>query len=403
MLTYAIGFVQDVQLICFAVIFVAMYLQDRSNRSLRWFAAVFVSGFAGAVLHLSAFFLPALLSRGLAAEAPIVSYGCLHACLVEFTGIGRRSRWITVVLIGLTLPCFLFWAEPGLESQFDALLNLTLAIQTATSVWLLSRSTDREALWPQRLMAWFLGLYSLVQWIRVAIFWHNLQLSPAASDSLEAASGILYVIALSVLPLAFIWMINRRLNARLQRESMSDALTGINNRRGLELAGLRELSRYQRFGQGFAVVLVDIDHFKRLNDSFGHATGDIVLKGTAAFLQAMVRESDTIGRIGGEEFVILLPGTELRAAEQTIDRIRMEIENHFFVSGDRSVRITASFGIAHSLGRTGITWERMLQEADVALYTAKRDGRNCIRIYTDPSAARRRGPYSSTYSMRAAG
>ncbi len=382
-LTSAIDFVQDVQVICFAIIFVAMALRDRADKSLRWLAAVFVVGVLGALPQLFSELLPKGLPDGLHMTSSIIAYACAHACLVQFTGRAKRSRWVSVLLVVAATPFLIVWSVQLRYGAAVTLQDLTLGVQLALSAGLLLASRDKETQMPQRLIAAFFCVYSLVEFMRATVYLRHGQIPELVAPLLTVVSGIVYVVALSILPLAFIWMVNRRLYARLQRESLSDPLTGIYNRRGLQSAGQRELARYQRFGQGFAVVLVDIDHFKKLNDTFGHPGGDEVLSAVAQTLYGMMRESDTAGRLGGEEFVLILTGTGPEASQRMAERIRIAIEQHIFIAAERPVRITASFGITHSRGRREIDWDKLLHEADIALYTAKREGRNCLRIYSD--------------------
>src|SRR6202034_1972027 len=124
------------------------------------------------------------------------------------------------------------------------------------------------------------------------------------------ASGMVYVVSCSALPLAFIWMMNSRLLLHLNRQSMIDPLTEVLNRRGLQAAAEVELARYERSRQDLAVAILDLDYFKLLNDRYGHSAGDSVLCEFSVFLRAMVRETDIVGRIGGEEFVLLLPNVD---------------------------------------------------------------------------------------------
>jgi diguanylate cyclase (GGDEF)-like protein len=181
-------------------------------------------------------------------------------------------------------------------------------------------------------------------------------------------------------------MMNARLLLHLNRQSMVDPLTELLNRRGLQAAAEVELARYARTGHELAIVILDLDFFKLLNDRYGHAAGDLVLCEFSVFLRSMIRETDVAGRIGGEEFVLILPGLGPITAFSTIERLRLAVSEHSFQLGSRHTRITASFGIAVSAGRKDLSWETLQHEADLALYAAKRDGRNMARLY-DPSLA----------------
>lgn len=386
MLTYAIGFVQDVQLTCFAVILTCMALQDRANRSLRWLACGYISGFVGAMLDLGWHWLPHWLSMGIFMEAAPIGYACFYVSVAYFVRRGIRARFLCLLLILGALPFFLSWSVTGHMSASATLQDTILAVETALTALLLFTTSDRETRWPRRAMSAFLAVYSAVEFTRVAIFLITRKMPAQVAPWIEIASGIVYVVSCSVLPLAFIWMMNARLLVHLNRQSMVDPLTELLNRRGLQAAAEVELARYQRSGHNLAVVVLDLDYFKLLNDRYGHAGGDSVLCEFSVFLRAMIRETDIAGRIGGEEFVLILPGVDARLALAAVERLRLAVGEHAFQLGSRLARITASFGITVSGGRRNLTWDRLQHEADLALYAAKAAGRNVSRLYDESIA-----------------
>ena len=383
MLTYAIGFVQDVQLACFAVVLTWMAFEDRDNRSLRWLACGYLAGFGGAVLDLGGHWLPHLLTRGLFMEAPIVGYGCFYTSIAIFVRRGERGRWIPGLCVAASLPFFLAWSLSGSLDRSATLQDFCLALVTALTVALLLTTADHDTRWPRRVMAGFLAVYSLVEFARVAVYLLTHRMPGAVAPWVEDSSGIVYVVSCSVLPLAFIWMMNARLLLHLNRLSMIDPLTEILNRRGLEAAAEAELARYARHGRDFAVAVLDLDFFKQLNDQFGHAGGDAVLAGFSNFLRTVIREVDIVGRFGGEEFVLFFPDTGRGEAQAAIERLRAALNGRTFPVGIRQARVTASFGITVSAGRPGLTWDVLQHEADLALYAAKRGGRNIARFHDE--------------------
>ena len=170
---------------------------------------------------------------------------------------------------------------------------------------------------------------------------------------------------------------NARLHRIVERQALVDGLTGLANRRRSEAALDEEIVRALRLGSEMTFVLLDIDHFKRVNDTHGHPAGDAVLKDVAVVLGESVREIDTAGRWGGEEFALVLPGTDLAGGVQLAERIRIAIERRTISSdGGEGITVTASFGVAN-LGQAGDR-ERLLADADAALYRAKRAGRNRV-------------------------
>jgi diguanylate cyclase (GGDEF)-like protein len=163
-------------------------------------------------------------------------------------------------------------------------------------------------------------------------------------------------------------------------ESRVDALTEIPNRRALEETLAAEISRAERFGHGLAVVLLDLDHFKKTNDTHGHAAGDQLLREVARLLAASARQGDTVARWGGEEFVAVLPETSRAGALQLAERLRAAIDRVSL----GPMRASASCGVASFL--PGDSTETLLAAADAALYRAKENGRNRTEIATRRSA-----------------
>jgi diguanylate cyclase (GGDEF)-like protein len=172
---------------------------------------------------------------------------------------------------------------------------------------------------------------------------------------------------------------NARLHRIVEQQALVDGLTGIANRRRCEDAFTAEIALAHRLGTPLTLVLGDLDDFKAINDAHGHATGDDVLSGFADVLRATVRDSDLAGRWGGEEFLLLLPGTDAAGGAQLADRVRASMAERTFLGSDGAVvSVTCSFGVAqHTPG----TDDRVLfAAADRALYRAKREGKNRVEV-----------------------
>jgi two-component system cell cycle response regulator len=167
-------------------------------------------------------------------------------------------------------------------------------------------------------------------------------------------------------------------NERLRHMSQTDGLTGLDNRRHIE-ERLREMwEHHQRLHEPLACVMVDLDRFKSVNDTYGHQAGDAVLKQLAQILKREAREIDRIGRYGGEEFMLLLPGTVLDSAVTFAERVRKEVEGHTFTFEGGSLRRTASFGVSAVSHPKIRDCEALVRAADDALYVAKETGRNRV-------------------------
>jgi len=171
----------------------------------------------------------------------------------------------------------------------------------------------------------------------------------------------------------------KRLEDELRQLATTDGLTRLANRRHFLERTQQEQRRSSRNRQPMAVVVLDLDHFKRINDTLGHDAGDRVLKSVANVLRAEMRDQDLVGRLGGEEFGVLLPETDLEGAAITAERLRKALEKHQIRLRDGSpLRITAPLGVACLPGGEG-SLDALLRSADEALYRAKRAGRNCVR------------------------
>jgi diguanylate cyclase (GGDEF)-like protein len=164
-------------------------------------------------------------------------------------------------------------------------------------------------------------------------------------------------------------------NEKLAMLSVTDKLTGLLNRGAWENLVIAEFERYCRYGQTTSLVMFDIDHFKKVNDTYGHPAGDEVIKHTAAITKSNLRQSDSPGRYGGEEFGIILPETESKDAFTICERIRESIAKSIVETNVAPIQYTISMGIAQLTAgpESHMEW---LQQADEALYKAKEGGRN---------------------------
>lgn len=173
-------------------------------------------------------------------------------------------------------------------------------------------------------------------------------------------------------------------NERLRHMSQTDALTGLDNRRNLEERLNEMFEHAKRLNEPFACVMCDLDRFKSVNDTHGHQAGDAVLKQFARILRDEVREIDRAGRYGGEEFMLLLPGTVLDAAVTFAERVRKRVEGHTFTFEGIQIRRTASFGVSAWPHPRVSDCEGLMRAADEALYVAKETGRNRVVRFDSP-------------------
>lgn len=207
----------------------------------------------------------------------------------------------------------------------------------------------------------------------------------------RVVSGLVIVLLAGLAFLAAYLSVQRRLRldrehenrALLERHATIDALTGIRNRRSFYELGERALKQAQRTQEPLAALMVDADYFKKVNDTYGHAVGDLVLQELARVMTATVREEDVLGRIGGEEFAVLLRHMALDQALDVAERLRDQVEQlHVVVPEGDPIRFTVSLGVA-MLSTAEHDLSDLFKKADIALYAAKQQGRNRVVHYTD--------------------
>jgi len=192
---------------------------------------------------------------------------------------------------------------------------------------------------------------------------------------------VLFISAISVFSIGLSLFIyrQRKMSKILHKLANTDTLTELANRRYTFIYAESMLAQAKKHQQNFAIIIFDVDHFKKINDTYGHPAGDIALKDIAIIANEYVRNHDILGRIGGEEFLVILPNTSSKQAYEIAERIRKAIEVKDIMLGDAVVNISASFGISN-LEENQQNFNQIFHEADVALYKAKNSGRNCISL-----------------------
>lgn len=237
-----------------------------------------------------------------------------------------------------------------------------------------------------------IGKLKLPIWLKwlLALMWISIGSSAGLSlviqDSALLSEVVLYfIVSMSVACTLmyffaeFIVESNRRY-ARIKEENMRDALTDLHNVRHFDRSLNHHAGQAIAERESLSLLFIDIDHFKKINDQYGHLNGDLVLIEISKILTKLARSQDTVSRNGGEEFTVLLTGCNLKQAGIVGERIRKTIEKHDFILSDHTVaKITVSIGIA-SIPETTLDEEKLIEQADIALYQAKRSGRNQVAL-----------------------
>ena len=382
MLIDATILIQDIQLLCFTIVFGVLAAQRWSDRMRRWLWYSFLANSAGAAFDLLEKHLPAWISNGVNQEMVPLSYALLNISILFFDRRSRRAGWLSILILLAALPFFLAWSSAPGRIPNGTLQDLVIALETIITSTLLLASRERSTRVPRILNSSFLIFFSLIELLRA---WIGLVLhaDPDVTPHwLQITCVVTYIVNVSVLPLAFLWMMHTRLEWDLYQQSIIDSLTGILNRRGLQQALDREIARSRRYSEDLTVAILDIDHFKRINDRFGHPLGDAILADVARFLAHRLRKTDPVGRIGGEEFVLLLPHTSLQQSTPIIEKLCQDLHSSTGRLASSTFPLTASVGVTTIRGRQGLAARDLLHEADVALYEAKNNGRNQVRYFT---------------------
>lgn len=286
---------------------------------------------------------------------------------------GRRAPVRTAALIfaaaALVLWVGLVLGRPGWSMAMPLVARALLLVVAIAAV--LKRGRHHSA--AEWCMATMLGLVSLFSGAAAALTLWRMEVSPSFPEIDRWLLLLGSPAALTGLGLFAVLLLTDDLAARLRRLATSDPLTGILNRRGFSDAATRALANAARTGRPASVVIADIDRFKSVNDDHGHAAGDAVLVRMATFIAGAIRTGDIFGRLGGEEFALLLEGADEAAARDVVERIRASIETLDF-GLPQPTRLTASFGIAS----LATSLDAALNAADRALYAAKLAGRNRV-------------------------
>jgi len=246
---------------------------------------------------------------------------------------------------------------------------------------------------PSTCTAWLTAAVALL-----ALLITHLLLTLAGGGDRWAASGTAVVCALLLTP-PIAWPLMRLLceleaaRARLDVLATRDELTGVHNRRQFLVLADREWSRCRRYDMSAALLMIDVDHFKAVNDTHGHLAGDLMLREIARAAGDTLRQPDLLGRFGGEEFVVFLPHADPLGALDAAERIRERVAQLSLEWKGRVVRTTVSVGVA-TLDLAHDSLANFIHEADQALYAAKDAGRNCVRSGPPPTRQRDANPWA---------
>jgi diguanylate cyclase (GGDEF)-like protein len=330
---------------------------------------------------------------GFADSLPLWVHGALSYGLVAsglaliwrgvcaFCGHTLSNRAVLLITLAATLlPGYFALIEPSLRMRllvtgvFFGVLNLACA----WTLWTRLHDEARTVMWASLLGFAGLGAALIVRGIYMAIPPEAVEDIPQ-TNMVQSVTMLLIPIAQVSIGFGLIVMVAHRYAHKLNRLSMLDSLTGAFNRVGMERLAPRTLNRARQSGRNVCVAMVDADHFKAINDQYGHPAGDVVLQHLVSTLVVQLRPSDLVIRYGGEEFLLVLDGLNLPEANQVAERLRQTVAASRVEVASASLRYHISIGISCS-DSSDFDLKKLIEAADSALYRAKQQGRNRVCV-----------------------
>jgi diguanylate cyclase (GGDEF)-like protein len=305
----------------------------------------------------------------------------LHWSFIELLERGPLLRKMQYGLLGLMVAAtvyVLIW-PPNIPLMIG-LMCLVLAVQAMMTASVVFRFSGEDV----GLAGWMnggaLSLYATTLLMRALV---TLEYKTSHYAELADQVGRIWMVAMllsnGVIAFGYMFLAAAKLRLELLWRAQVDELTGLLNRWALKRATMREIQRCKRAKGALALVMMDLDGLKIVNDTAGHGCGDVVLQAVSGVIQETVRAQDSVARMGGDEFCILLPETDLSEAVTVAERLRVEVADLVIRYRGETVRVMASLGVASS-EQCGLTWQGLMDYSDSALYRAKREGRNRVVV-----------------------
>ncbi|MEO6803689.1 MAG: GGDEF domain-containing protein [Granulicella sp.] len=288
-----------------------------------------------------------------------------------------RSQ-LGVVAAGLSLwfLIVLRHSQTGGGLTGDAWMSLIFGMQYGLIGLMMFRSVQDM----ERAAGWFAGttgvLYGVCNliWFGVSVF-----LPKYGWSGMDHGWSSLRMVTHAALTLSFLLLLASRLHIQMHRETELDELTGLLNLRAIRREAAAAIERCAKRGRSIAVVMIDLDGFKEVNDMLGHDAGDVLLCGAGRALKGKLREQDKVARLGGDEFCLLLPGIDEAEAVGVAERCRTTLAEMTILYGGEQLQVTASFGVAHAEAGDA-DWDELLRKGDRVMYEAKRKGGDRVAV-----------------------
>jgi diguanylate cyclase (GGDEF)-like protein len=359
----------------FSVVFFGIRRTNPKVHGIGFIVLSFVVGVPGILLLFLRGAIPDLLSMTVANSLVLASYTLQFLAVTRFLGV-RRSLYPILIADAAALTVVFYYSQiqHNIVPRIIVTAIAVAFVRGRMALELLRFARRRPY---TRLFGLVMTVFALMSCCRAIVCY----LHGAPSDYMQA--GALQTIAtagdliyICILGLFFFSMVSAEVLAQIKDQSERDSVSDALNRRGIELKLAIELKRVERSGQRLSVALIDIDHFKNINDSKGHAAGDAALREVVTVISAQLRAYDYLGRYGGDEFLLILPQTSSIDALVVAERINQAVRSFFSLG--KTPHLTISIGLSEATPAEQSA--TLLARADLALYEAKHAGRNCTRV-----------------------
>ncbi len=364
----------------FTVCIALLAFYNREMKGMTWFAAGMIVGLLKLILQALEGRAPSLLSGMVANELYPLSFMMqfmgLHWFVVRKPMPNRWPWFVLLLLLALYTVLFLFKIPYS-----GNVINVPFCIISAASAWILLRYRNGPFAAVSRVTALILCAQTLVAAYR-AVLTNMRYMRPWETFHANTDPQWIYSLAAMAFLATFmvmcnLWFMVTELETELAQQASTDPLTKAMNRRAMEEAAVRETARSIRHQRPLCMIVIDIDNFKQLNDTRGHAAGDRALQALVCRAKSTLRNQDLLARTGGEEFAVLLPDTPISAGIAAAQRVRQAIETLEVPFESGSIQLTVSAGVAQ-FDSESAGWEGLMRCADAAMYEAKKHGRNSV-------------------------
>jgi diguanylate cyclase (GGDEF)-like protein len=352
----------------------------RNTNGIRWFFLYNLFALLGAVSVALRGRIPDFLSIVVGNLLVMAGYFLLFCAVMEL--FRRKSRQIYLqaflMLVGTVAMVETGYIYPDTKDRLIAFSAILLCQQVQIAIFLFRKDSGDPSIAGNSMGLIMVGLAlsNLIRLVGVAY-------QGAPQDYLRSGEFLAWIVIVNSClqcgaMVAYVWMTAALLRRDLEVQASTDPLTGLLNRRAFESASERAFGDCREAHLAFAAIIVDLDGFKEINDTFGHHYGDETLVSVARALAAGMRKKDVLARIGGDEFAVVLPRTTLEEAEEIAERLRHAIEKTAKAREGVGAKLTASFGVAVKQGSTD-SWDQLMVRCDQALYAVKRVGGNLVQ------------------------